>query len=169
MVEIDPSPNPLEMLLQREERQLLHATLRRLTVRQEKILRLYLYGEKTSAEIGDIVGLSRARVYQIRVQSLGYMRALLRGLPGSYHAENMDRERRRCERRLARDLIRRRQQSETPNPLPTHDEVRTVEIPLETIGSGHWYPVSFERGDKRSHSGTYSSNRSTYSKDKSTY
>lgn len=75
-----PSKDPFEMVSTGERARQLAAAVRCLPARQVAVLRLYYVEDRPLCEVGQRIGLSEARVWQLRNQAVTTLRALL--MPG---------------------------------------------------------------------------------------
>jgi len=77
-------PGPLEASVSREQAQILHECLRSLPVREQRVLVMYFYGGLRLREIAEALGLTEARISQLKAQAFEALRLCLEehGLSG---------------------------------------------------------------------------------------
>ncbi len=74
----DDRPNPLQSLLDADERQMLVDAIEALPDREKKMMGLYYEHELNMREIGEVLGVSESRVCQMHTQAIARLRARLR-------------------------------------------------------------------------------------------
>jgi len=74
----DERPNPLQSLLDEDERRALVEAIEDLPDREQKVMGLYYEQEMNLREIGEVLGVSESRVCQLHSQAIARLRARLR-------------------------------------------------------------------------------------------
>lgn len=74
----DERPDPLQSLLQDDEKRILVGAIEALPEREKKMMSLYYEHELNMREIGDVLGVSESRVCQMHTQAIARLRAKLR-------------------------------------------------------------------------------------------
>jgi RNA polymerase sigma factor FliA len=75
----DDHPDPLQSLLDDDQRRTLVAAIEDLPDREKKVMGLYYEHEMNLREIGDVLGVSESRVCQLHSQAIARLRSRLRG------------------------------------------------------------------------------------------
>lgn len=71
--------DPYEELSEREQVRALQAALENLSEREQKVIQLYYYEGLTFKEIGQVLGISESRVYQLHTRAIARMREQICG------------------------------------------------------------------------------------------
>ena len=74
----DERPDPLQHLLDEDQRHTLIAAIEELPDREKKVMGLYYEQELNLREIGDVLGVSESRVCQLHTQAIARLRSRLR-------------------------------------------------------------------------------------------
>jgi len=74
----DERPDPLQSLLDEDQRRTLIAAIDELPDREKKVMGLYYEQELNLREIGDVLGVSESRVCQLHTQAIARLRSRLR-------------------------------------------------------------------------------------------
>jgi RNA polymerase sigma factor for flagellar operon FliA len=74
----DERPDPLQSLLDEDQRRTLIAAIEELPDREKKVMGLYYEQELNLREIGDVLGVSESRVCQLHTQAIARLRSRLR-------------------------------------------------------------------------------------------
>jgi RNA polymerase sigma factor FliA len=74
----DERPDPLQSLLDEDQRQTLIAAIEELPDREKKVMGLYYEQELNLREIGEVLGVSESRVCQLHTQAIARLRSRLR-------------------------------------------------------------------------------------------
>lgn len=74
----DDRPDPLQLLLDEDQRRTLVAAIDELPDREKKVMGLYYEQDLNLREIGDVLGVSESRVCQLHTQAIARLRSRLR-------------------------------------------------------------------------------------------
>jgi RNA polymerase sigma factor for flagellar operon FliA len=74
----DDRPDPLQSLLDEDERKILVDAIEDLPDREKKMMGLYYEHEMNMREIGEVLGVSESRVCQMHTQAIARLRTRLR-------------------------------------------------------------------------------------------
>lgn len=80
----DKSPNPVEIMEEKEVRAALVQSIQALPERSRLVISLYYVDELSPLEIAEVLGVSRSRVYQIHAHAIMELRALMRSKLGHH-------------------------------------------------------------------------------------
>jgi RNA polymerase sigma factor FliA len=78
----DHRPDPLQSMIDDDQRAALVAAIDDLPDREKKVMGLYYEQELNLREIGDVLGVSESRVCQLHTQAIARLRSRLRKQPG---------------------------------------------------------------------------------------
>ena len=74
----DEHPDPLQLLLDQDQRRTLIAAIEDLPEREQKVMALYYEQDLNLREIGEVLGVSESRVCQLHSQAIARLRSRLR-------------------------------------------------------------------------------------------
>ena len=75
----DARPDPLQALLDEDQRRVLVGAIEELPDREKKMMGLYYEQELNLREIGEVLGVTESRVCQLHSQAIARLRSRLRG------------------------------------------------------------------------------------------